>query len=245
MQRLGVLTPAARLASSPAATPAVARPERPAPAPHGTPWTRPATLHPRRLPHHRPPFIHQEHPSGAAPGFDGSASCGPTTFAMIARLLGYRRELSEAALVEHFGAIGGTNLDVGTTLEGMGAIASALGCRLTITPGAGLRAMTTALEAGHFVIANGEYYVMPPHEDPSQREGHYVLVYGLTPEGFSVHDPDDAAVHTVRRRDMERFLAEHAEGGFTLAVAPNPRLSALEQVSLHRPRPPHLSAHVD
>jgi hypothetical protein len=227
-------------------TPAVVRPERPAAPPaHGPLRARPPTLHPRRAPLHRPPFIHQAHPAGAAPGYDGSANCGPTCFAMISRVLGYRRDLGDAALVEHLGAVGATNLDIGTTLDGMKAIGAAVGCRVEITPGAALEPMLQALAAGQLVIANGEYYVMPPHEDPSRREGHYVLVYGLTPEGFLVHDPDDAAVHVVRRDDMARFLAEHHEGGFTLTVTPSPHLSAVEQFNLHRPRPPHLSAHLD
>ncbi len=226
--------------SAPKGSSALILPYRDGPAREERP--RPRILHapspvlPLRSDSLQPPYISQRTPEGAGPDFDGSASCGPACMAMIARVLGYGRALDDHQLVVHLGAIGSTNLEFGTEVAGMVAMASAMGRGCLVRPGDDLAWMRGALRSGGVVVANGEYYVMPPHEDPDTREGHFVLVYGLEHNGdFRVHDPEDPAVRTVKPADMARFLREHDKGGFQLAVEIAPALSSLERSLIWRP----------
>lgn len=164
------------------------------------------------------PYISQRTPDGAPRGYDGEANCGPSSMAMIARHLGLRGG-RDAALVLELARIGGTNSDVGTSLPGMERIATRLGLTCDVAQGVDLARVRRVLAAGGYVVANGDYYAMPPHEDPTQYEGHYVLVYGIDPRGrFLVHDPYDHAVESVTAPELGRFLAAHEEGGYTLAI---------------------------
>jgi hypothetical protein len=139
--------------------------------------------------------------------------------AMVARLIGYRRHATEYQLIARFNEIGRTTMESGTEPGGIVAIARELERRAIIHAGDDLEVMRRALRRGSVVVANGEYYAMPPHEDPSQREGHWILVYGLAPSGdFLVHDSEDPAVRTVGARGMKKFLSEHDEGGLQIEI---------------------------
>ena len=182
----------------------------------------------------QPQLIEQEAPAGAPQGYDGSANCGPTCFAMIARSMGRSAAESDAGLILRFASIGRTTLADGTELEGLEAIAASLGYGAQ-RGGPDVGFVEAALRRGALVIALGEYYAMAPPEDPTQREGHYVLVYGLDASGrFLVRDPADPAVQAVTAAELARFFAEHHEGGNTLAVDVTPRLSSLERVLVQR-----------
>jgi hypothetical protein len=138
---------------------------------------------------------------------------------MLARGFGVLRELTDYQLIVRFSGIGKTSLETGTEPEGIAAMVRSLGKRPVIHPGADLAFMRRSLARGAPVIANGEYYAMPPHEDPSEREGHWILVYGIAPGGaFLVHDSEDPAVRTVSPAAMERYLREHERGGFQVSV---------------------------
>jgi hypothetical protein len=166
-----------------------------------------------------PPYINQRKPAGAPKRFDGSASCGPTCMAMLARWIGYGRELTDFQLIVRFSGIGATTMEEGTETEGIVAIARELGRRAHVYRGCDLEKMRSALARGSAVIANGEYYVMPPHEDPTLREGHWILVYGIAPNGdFLVHDSEDPLVETVTPYTMRRYLREHDKGGVQVEV---------------------------
>jgi hypothetical protein len=157
--------------------------------------------------------------------------------AMIARVIGYGRGLSDHGLIVRFGEIGGTTLERGTELDGMQRIAEELGRRATIVEGSDVERMRRAIAGGAMVVANGEYYAMPPHEDPSEREGHFVLAYGLAPNGdFLVHDSEDPLVERVTPRGMEQFLREHEQGGFQIDIEVAPALSLRERTLLHQKR---------
>jgi len=167
-----------------------------------------------------PPYINQRAPKGCPDDFDGSASCGPSCMAMVARMIGYRRGLTDYQLIARFTIIGRTTMETGTEPSGIVAIARDLGRRATIHKGSDLELMRSSLRRGNIVIANGEYYAMPPHEDPSQREGHWILVYGIAPNGdFLVHDSEDPDVRTVTGRSMKRYLVEHDKGGVQVEIA--------------------------
>jgi len=165
-----------------------------------------------------PGFISQLRPAGAPPGFDGSASCGPTSMTMIARSLGVGRGRSDAELIAWLGRVGGTTLAEGTSLDGLAAMARAIGLGSERRSGVDLAFLDHHLAAGRFVVANGEYYAMPPHEDASKSEGHFVLVYARAGNRYLVHDPADPEVRAVSRSEMRRFLREHHEGGHLVAV---------------------------
>ena len=174
-------------------------------------------------------------PAGAPPDFDGSASCGPACMSMIARVIGYGRRLTDHQLIVRFGEIGGTTLEDGTEVEGIQQIARELGRRSHLVAGSDVERMRESLLRGSVVVANGEYYVMPPHEDPNEREGHFILAYGLAPGGdFLVHDSEDPLVKTVTPQVMERFLREHDRGGFQIEIELAPPLSKRERALLSR-----------
>ena len=200
------------------------------PTPSLRPWKAPA----------RPPYIHQRKPAGAPESFDGSASCGPTCMAMVARWIGYRQGLTDYQLVVRFSGIGATTMETGTEPEGLVAIAHELGKKARIYAGSDLGRMRSALARGSAVIANGEYYAMPPHEDPTLREGHWILVYGVAPNGdFLVHDSEDPVVRTVTPLAMERYLREHDKGGVQVEVELRSSVVASRQID--RARKPHRS----
>lgn len=171
------------------------------------------------------PYVSQRTPDGAPPGYDGEANCGPSSMTMIANHLGLRTG-RDAATVLDLARVGGTTSKHGTSLAGMKKIAKHLGLSCEVTPGADLQRVRRTLAEGGYVIANGDYYAMPPHEDPSQYEGHYVLVHGVDARGrFLVHDPYDPAVETVTAPQLGRFLAAHDEGGYVLALGVAERAS--------------------
>jgi hypothetical protein len=151
---------------------------------------------------------------------------------MVARALGRPGLGTDYEAISQLAAVGGTNDEVGTSLDGMQVMASRLRLRLEHIAGARLSPLDAALDRGRLVIANGEYYAMPPHADPSKREGHYVLVYGRRGRDYLVHDPYDPKVVTVSPAHMRAFLAEHHEGGHLLVVEPAPALLAHERVRL-------------
>jgi hypothetical protein len=168
----------------------------------------------------RAPYINQYQPAGAEQGYtNGAANCGPASMAMIARAVGYRPDLTDAALINHLGAIGGTTA-AGTAVANLAPMAEAMGLSTqTRGPGADVGWIQAQLEAGKMVVANGDYYEMAPHRDSNLTGGHYVLVTGMTPEGnFQVQDPADAAVSTVSPAEMERFIASNPNGGYQVAV---------------------------
>ncbi len=164
------------------------------------------------------PYVSQRTPDGAPAGYDGEANCGPSSMTMIAHHLGLRTG-RDAATVLELARVGGTTSEDGTSLDGMKKIARHLGLDCDVAQGADLQRVRRTLAEGGYVIANGDYYAMPPHEDPAQYEGHYVLVYGVDARGrFLVHDPYDPAVETVTAPRLGRFLTAHEEGGYVLAI---------------------------
>lgn len=171
--------------------------------------------------HATPPYINQYQPAGASQGYtNGPANCGPTSMAMVARAFGWGKNLTDAKLINTLGAMGGTSGD-GTGLDGMVAMAKGIGLTGEIKgPGANVAWIKSQLEAGKFVVANGDYFAMPPHGDPARvgTAGHYILVTGYQNGQFTVNDPADPNAHTLTPDQLAHFIDGCANGGFQIAV---------------------------
>ncbi|MDB5101632.1 MAG: hypothetical protein JWM80_6053 [Cyanobacteria bacterium RYN_339] len=168
----------------------------------------------------RAPEIDQYHPNGEDQGYyNGSANCGPTSMAMIARAFGWGGDLSDAKLINSLGAAGGTTAE-GTSVNGIVAMARAIGKSGEIKQGADAAWIRDQLEGGHLVVANGDYYAMAPHDNGRNigQGGHYVAVIGLEGDRFIVNDPADKNVHLVSGPDLETFIRSNRNGGYQIAV---------------------------
>ncbi|MBI3184437.1 MAG: C39 family peptidase [Myxococcales bacterium] len=166
------------------------------------------------------PFISQYRPAGAERGYsNGPANCGPTSMAMLARAFGYGAGMTDAELINHLGRIGGTGAN-GTGVNGIAAMAQAMGKGAeTRGPGPQVEWMAEQLRAGKMVVANGDYFAMPPHQNESRTSGHYVAVAGLDAQGnFIVRDPADQNVRTVTPEQMAHFIRSNPNGGYQVAI---------------------------
>ncbi len=177
----------------------------PSPAPSGKPV--------------KAPYINQYSPAGAGSGYtNGPANCGPTSMAMIARAFGYGQGMSDAQLINHLGRMGGTGGN-GTNVNGIAAMAQGIGkSAQTRGPGANVEWIAEQMRAGKLVVANGDYYAMAPHENPSRSSGHYVAVVGMDGRDFLVHDPADKNVHRVSPEALAKFIRSNPNGGYQIAV---------------------------
>lgn len=166
------------------------------------------------------PYINQYRPVGAERGYsNGPSNCGPTSMAMVARAFGYGKGMSDAQLINHLGRIGGTTA-AGTGVNGLVSMAREMGKTGTIKgPGPQVEWMKEQLRAGKLVIANGDYYAMPPHQNEGRTSGHYVCVAGLDSHGnFIVRDPADSNVRTITPNQMAHFIRSNPNGGWQVAV---------------------------
>lgn len=165
------------------------------------------------------PQISQYRPAGAEYGYsNGPSNCGPTSMAQIARAFGYGEGMTDAQLINHLGKIGGTTGD-GTNVNGIIAMARAMGKNGEMKQGGGVQWMIDQLKAGKLCVANGDYYAMPPHQNEAKTSGHYVTVAGIDDQGnFIVRDPADDSVRLVSQEQMEHFLTSNPNGGFQFAI---------------------------
>jgi LysM repeat protein len=167
------------------------------------------------------PYINQYRPAGAANGYvNGDANCGPTSMAMIARAFGKGGNMSDAQLINYLGGKGGTTAN-GTNVNGISAMAQAIGLGAETRGGADTAWIAEQLKAGKMVVANGDYYAMAPHANPAKvgTGGHYVSVVGMDANGnFIVNDPADKNVGTVSPEALARFIRGNRNGGYQIAV---------------------------
>jgi len=165
------------------------------------------------------PYMSQYTPAGREYGYtNGNANCGPTTAAMIARAIGYGGNLGDAQLINYLGSIGKTT-EAGTSVNGIAAMAQTMGLPAQIRPGGQVGWIADQLRAGKFVIANGDYFAMRPHEDPSRTSGHYVLLTGLDAYGnFLVLDPADSRARSVSEDELRYYITSNTNGGYGIAV---------------------------
>ncbi len=167
------------------------------------------------------PYINQYRPAGAEGGYvNGAANCGPTSLAMIARAFSKGGDMTDAQLINHLGRAGGTTAD-GTGVNGISAMAQAIGLGAETKAGPDPDWIAAQLKAGKMVVANGDYYAMAPHADPGKvgTGGHYVAVVGMDADGnFLVNDPADRNVSVVSPADLARFIRGNRNGGYQIAV---------------------------
>lgn len=169
------------------------------------------------------PYINQYSPAGASGGYwNGPANCGPTSMAIIARAFGYGKSMSDAALINHLGKMGGTSGN-GTNVNGIAAMAKGIGkSAVTKGPGAQVDWIASELRAGKLVVANGDYHAMAPHINPNKTSGHYVAVIGLDSQGrFLVHDPawnNGGAPIALSRDQLATFIRSNPNGGWQISV---------------------------
>lgn len=164
------------------------------------------------------PHISQYNPAGKnAAYWNGPANCGPTSMAMFARSRGYGKGMTDAQLINHLGKIGGTTRN-GTGVNGIVAMAQAIGAKPQAKYRVSVDWIADQLKAGKQVVANGNYWAMPPHAKAGRHGGHFVAVVGMDSKGnFIVNDPADRNVHTVSPEAMNRFLRTHQLGGNAIA----------------------------
>lgn len=174
----------------------------------------------RKVGNYEVPNISQYRPAGAENGYsNGPSNCGPTSMAQIARALGYGKGMTDAQLINHLGSIGGTT-SAGTSVNGIVAMARAMGKEGVVRgPGANVEWMKEQLRAGKLLVANGDYYAMPPHQNEARTSGHYVTVAGLDANGnFIVRDPADLNVRTITPAQMAHFINSNPNGGWCISI---------------------------
>jgi hypothetical protein len=165
------------------------------------------------------PYINQLNPAERDPQYQGQMYCGPTVMAMIARSHGVGEDLSDSQLIEQFAKTGGTT-GAGTSGNGMIAIGEQLGLKSQAVPGADLNFINGQLAQGKPVVALGDYFALPPHVDPGQDAGHYILVQGQDALGnYRVSDPMTDKVTVITPETLRGFIAADPGGGFALSFS--------------------------
>lgn len=166
------------------------------------------------------PFISQYSPAGQENGYtNGSANCGPTSMAMIARAFGYGQGMTDAQLINHLGRAGGTTGD-GTNVNGILAMAQAMGKQGEMKgPGADVNWIAEQLKAGKMVVANLDYYATAGHQNDGKTSGHYVTVAGMDANGnFIIRDPADQNVKTLTPQQLAYAISQNPNGGYQFAI---------------------------
>ncbi|HEX8701134.1 MAG TPA: C39 family peptidase [Myxococcaceae bacterium] len=166
------------------------------------------------------PFISQYSPAGAANGYtNGPSNCGPTSMAMIARGFGYGQGMTDAQLINHLGAKGGTSGD-GTNVNGILAMAQAMGKQGEMKgPGADVNWIAEQLKSGKAVVANLDYYATAGHQNDGKTSGHYVTVAGMDADGnFIIRDPADQNIKTLTPAQLQYAINQNPNGGFQFAI---------------------------
>ncbi|HKA86851.1 MAG TPA: hypothetical protein VKE22_04260 [Haliangiales bacterium] len=165
------------------------------------------------------PFVDQLNPAGKDATYDGSANCGPAVLAGIAKGHGWNGGLTDAALIMVFAEVAGTKPE-GTTGNGMVTALDWLGMHTSANAGADLEWIDNELAAGHDVIALGDYYSLPNHEDPRMVSGHYIAISGVHSNWsvYQVMDPAGAGLHSLPDSQLQAFIQAAPLGGFTISA---------------------------
>ena len=166
------------------------------------------------------PFVDQFNPAGKGPDYDGSEYCGPAILAGIAKSRGLASGMSDADLIEVLAYIAGTDPATGTTGYGMIAALESMGMQTDANQGGDLDWIDDELAAGHDVIANGNFYSVPGRENPALHAGHYIAITAARGgwSSYQVTDPADPKVTSMTDTQVETFIRNHPQGGFTLSA---------------------------
>ncbi len=150
-------------------------------------------------------WISQLDPEGLVQPVNAEVNCAPAVFAMVARKIGFGAELDDASLIEKLSQIGGTQPGTGTSMNGVVAMARAIGLPVDQTeakfPGFDGKWLDEQLSKGKSVVANG---AMETEDGPS---GHYILVTGKGADGkYKINDPWNASNRELTATQLETFL---------------------------------------
>lgn len=157
--------------------------------------------------------------------YNGDSNCGPTSAAMILRAFGYRPELMDADLINHLGGLMGTGGNGTGAWNLYNAVENLEGYHASIQEGSNPDWIIQQLEAGNYVVANGNYYG-GVNADPNGMYGqgvgdHYVTVAGWDGENFLVHDPWNPGGEPEKYsyEQMRNFLvSNHNHDGYAVAI---------------------------
>jgi len=150
-------------------------------------------------------WISQLEPEGLRQPANAEVNCGPAVLAMAARKIGFGNELDDAALIEKLAGIGGTKPGTGTSMNGIVAMARAIGLPVDQTeakfPGFDQKWLDAQLDQGKSVVANG---ALQTEEGPS---GHFILVTGRGENGtYEINDPWNEANTELSAEQLGAFL---------------------------------------
>jgi hypothetical protein len=152
-------------------------------------------------------------PNGQFPGYDGSEYCGPTDLAMNARAQGLGGNLVDALLIQQLANAAGTDAN-GSTPAGLVAGAQSMGMVSATAQGLpDFNWVQQYLSSGWSVILRGDYFALPPHQDPSQYSGHYILIAGWSADlgEYLVNDPADLSARWELAADLTAFVQAHQD----------------------------------
>ncbi|MCC6334502.1 MAG: C39 family peptidase [Myxococcales bacterium] len=182
-----------------------------APAPRADePPQAQAPLEPGRI--GPPPVRHisQTRPAGATSEYLDEGYCGPTCLAMVARAYGLGSQFTDAELVMRLCRIAGATARRGTDRTGLYRMATHLRLSSQDWDGEATFWMARHLEQGHYVVAAGNPYVLPPYEKLEGYGGHFIVVDGMDETGnFLMKNPWPDGVHAVPPLKMWQFLMTH------------------------------------
>ena len=180
--------------------------------------------------------------------YDGSpyqnSNCGPAALAMV--LQAYGIDVSIGQIRARANEIQGTSsYDDGVALDYLQSIGQETGLRTEgLTTGDGhYRAWSMAdvireVRSGYPVITLVHYATLPDHATSQSSSDHYIVVIGVTRDGFVVNDPaftSDGGLHRVLRPDQ--LIAAWRDAGIhdqAVAFLPplgKPDLALLDQAS--------------
>ena len=159
-----------------------------------------------------PPVKHisQTRPEGAPRDYTDLGFCGPTCMAMIARAYHLGDQFSDAELVMRLSRIAGADDGAGTDRTGLYRMARHLRLKSLDWNGEATFWMARQIELGHYVMAAGNPYVLPPLFQRSRYGAHFIVVDGMDREGnFLMKNPWPDGMHAVAPKQMWQFLMTH------------------------------------
>jgi len=169
------------------------------------------------------PYINQMSSDGSADDWNASSNCGPTTMAMIAKGLGFGRDMQDGSLVNHFDQVAGVGA-AGVGADGIQTMASSCGFSASVQGAPTAEWVRQQLADGKLVAANGDravtlQYEQPPYASGSATGGHWIAVVGVTADGnFLVQDPSTTC-KVLTPAQLEQFFRAHGDdGGYAVAI---------------------------
>jgi hypothetical protein len=169
------------------------------------------------------PYISQMSSEGSADDWNAASNCGPTTMAMIAKGLGFGRNMQDGDLINHFCQVAGVGAD-GTGYDGIATMARSCGFSAQAQGAPSAEWVRSQLAQGKLVAANGNrsvtlQYEQPPYASGSATGGHWIAVVGVTEDGnFLVQDPSTTC-KVLTPAQLEAFFSAHGgDGGWAVAI---------------------------